>query len=142
MESDTVECGTADSFDFPLIFDTIYKSTWDHAAHTASLTEDMCLLFERMVRRSVDAVAVIDTEDTTNPMENLKSLNGLNAANLLDTVTTVGPNPDDCVTQARTEKSPSVTGGGRTKFRTTVPPAFYDGLNTGCPAAICIASTT
>lgn len=68
----------------------------------------MCLLFERMVRRSLDAVAVIDTEDTTNPMENLKSLNGLNAANLLDAVTTVGPNPDDCVTQARTEK---VTAG-------------------------------
>ncbi|KAK2667941.1 Patatin-like phospholipase domain [Fusarium oxysporum f. sp. vasinfectum] len=99
---------TSHPFDFPLIFDTIYKSTWDHAAHTASLTEDMCLLFERMVRRSLDAVAVIDTEDTTNPMENLKSLNGLNAANLLDAVTTVGPNPDDCVTQARTEK---VTAG-------------------------------
>ncbi|KAH7459030.1 hypothetical protein FOMA001_g20346 [Fusarium oxysporum f. sp. matthiolae] len=99
---------TSHPFDFPLIFDTIYKSTWDHAAHTVSLTEDMCLLFERMVRRSLDAVAVVDTEDTTNLMKNAKSMNGLNAANLLDTVTTVGPNPDDCVTQAKTDK---VTAG-------------------------------
>ncbi|RYC79389.1 hypothetical protein BFJ63_vAg17729, partial [Fusarium oxysporum f. sp. narcissi] len=85
-------------FDFPLLFDTIYKSTWDHAARTASLTEDMCLLFERMVRRC------LDTEDTTNLMKNAKSMNGFNAANLLDTVTTVGSNPDDCVTQAKTDK--------------------------------------
>ncbi|KAG4267564.1 hypothetical protein FPRO04_12766 [Fusarium proliferatum] len=96
---------TSHPFDFPLIFDTIYKSTWDHAAHTVSLTEDMCLLFERMVRRSLDAVAVVDTEDTTNLMKNAKSMNGLNAANLLDTVTTVGPNHDDCVTQAKTDKT-------------------------------------
>ncbi|KAF5707899.1 hypothetical protein FMUND_10882 [Fusarium mundagurra] len=97
-------------FDFPLIFDTIYKSAWDHAALTASLTEDMCLLFERMVRCSLNTVAVIDTDDTTIHMENVKSLNGGCAANFLNTVTTVGPNPNDCTTQPKTQK---VTSGPR-----------------------------
>ncbi|KAF5246559.1 hypothetical protein FANTH_6809 [Fusarium anthophilum] len=61
------------AFDFPLIFDTIYKSTWDQAALTTSLTEDMCVLFERMATTEKVTAGQRNEEDHVAQMDILMS---------------------------------------------------------------------
>ncbi|RBA12945.1 hypothetical protein FPRO05_13999 [Fusarium proliferatum] len=168
MESSTTKCGTADlsairanaypaeahPFNFPLIFDTLYKSIWHHAASTLGLRKDMYLLVEDMVRDPVRAVLTVDNDGTTNHARPLKSIRRLNSTNSQHTMAVVDSNSNYGSNYKETEPKtisaaplcqgvdtpPLVITGGRIKSTITAPFVFCDDLSMDYPADICIAS--
>ncbi|VTT57981.1 unnamed protein product [Fusarium fujikuroi] len=82
----------AHPFNFPLIFDTLYKSIWHHAASTLGLRKDMYLLVEDMVRDPVRPVLTVDNDGTTDHARLLKSIRRLNSTNSQHTMAVVDSN--------------------------------------------------
>ncbi|KAF5978859.1 hypothetical protein FCOIX_5622 [Fusarium coicis] len=84
-----------EAFDFPLIFDTLYKSIWHHAARTVCLKTDMYLLVENMVRDPVNTVVAVDNDGTTTHVGTVKPMSRLNSTNSQHTMTFIDSESDD-----------------------------------------------
>ncbi|KAH7233918.1 uncharacterized protein BKA55DRAFT_653117 [Fusarium redolens] len=100
----------AHPFDFPLIFDTLYKSIWHHAARTVCLKTDMYLLVENMVRDPVNTVVAVDNDGTTTHVRTVKSMSRLNSTNSQHTVTFVDSKSNDKGNDRQTQPKKVPTG--------------------------------
>ncbi|TVY74898.1 hypothetical protein Focb16_v005608 [Fusarium oxysporum f. sp. cubense] len=100
----------AHPFDFPLIFDTLYKSIWHHAARTVCLETDMYLLVENMVRDPVNTVVAVDNDGTTTHVRTVKSMSRLNSTNSQHTMTFVDSESDDKGNDRQTQPKKAPTG--------------------------------
>ncbi|KAF5698244.1 hypothetical protein FMUND_15155 [Fusarium mundagurra] len=100
----------AHPFDFPLIFDTLYKSIWHHAARTVCLKTDMYLLVENMVRDPVNTVVAVDNDGTTTHVGTVKSMSRLNSTNSQHTMIFVDSESDDKGNDRQTRPKQAPTG--------------------------------